>query len=81
MSHTDPRIGKIYMLSTEPIRAYSQQIVLLKILNIYYNSAYHANIFDGIDSHGKSHLDRVVFLTYLREATPEEILIYWPEDV
>lgn len=77
MSTVDKNVGKIFYLGCFP----GSKPRLLKVLNIYYDPAYHAGVFQGITNTGNFELDRTVFLTYLREATTEEILLYWPNDV
>ena len=71
----DPRKGKIYYLGKFP----NCPPRLMQVLNIYFDPAYHSQVFQGVTNDGNWELDRVVFLSYLREATQEEILLYWKE--
>lgn len=73
---TDPRIGKIYRRSI----AYLGKPNLIKVYAIYYDPYDEHTVYKAIDNHGHVTSDRVVYLNYFSEATPEEILLYWYEN-
>lgn len=67
--------GKIYYMGAFP----NQFPRLMKILNVYYDPAYYSTVYQGITNEGRFELDKAVMLRYCREATSEEILLYWKE--
>lgn len=85
MKKKDPRIGKIFVVDDEqyPVWDKNKKPRLLLVQNIKmgtdeeFEGSYY---FVGYDSTGKRIVDSAVMLNYLREATSEEILLFWPEN-
>lgn len=73
----DPRVGKIYMDYSFPNFG---KVRMFRVLIIYFDPAYYGNVMKYKTNDGEIHLDRAVLCSYYREATPEEILLYWPEN-
>lgn len=82
----DPRIGKIFVVDDGqyPVWDSKKKPRLLLVQNIKmgtdeeFEGSYY---FVGYDNNGKRIVDRAVMLNYLKEATSEEILLYWKEDI
>lgn len=72
----DPRIGKYYVLNDSKD---NKKPTLIRIVDIQYSVSHFASVFISITSNGEEYVDRTVFLSYLKQATSEQILLYWFE--
>ena len=82
----DPRVGQIYIINdgfwNGRVQAEYFELMLVQDTRIGTDEEWKdQHIFYGITSKGKRVVDRVVYLGYYQKATPEQILLYWPEYV
>lgn len=74
---TDSRVGKYYYVS-----GYRNiKPIILYVYDIKHEPSYYAKVYYAITSIGGVHKDKAVMLSYYREATETELLLYWPEKI
>lgn len=73
----DPRVGKYYYIRSTSTHKIP---LLLYVESIEYSEKHHAKVYIGKLSSGVVIEDRAVMLGYYREATPTEIMFYWPKN-
>lgn len=79
-------IGNIYVIDDGQYPIYNRSkntVKLIKIIDVHFDPKYLANVMEFITNYqgDKKYIDRVILLSYYRLATPEEIMLYWPDNL